>query len=185
MQSLRNQLLIAMPRLEDENFSRTVTFLCDHSEAGAMGIMINRSTTLQLGEVLEQLDIEPVDLAIAQRTVFLGGPVQTDRGFVLHDDASREWDASLRIEDDLQLTSSRDILEAIARGEGPKNSLLVLGYAGWGPGQLEAELLENSWLTAPSRRELLFDTPVEKRWEAAAQSIGIPLDRIADHSGHA
>ncbi|HHI76455.1 MAG TPA: YqgE/AlgH family protein [Gammaproteobacteria bacterium] len=183
--NLTNHLLIAMPSLADPNFSHTVTYLCEHNENGAMGIVINRPIDIKVGEVLEQMQI-PVgaDAPVAQLPVFLGGPVEEQRGFVLHSSDSR-WESTLRINDQVSVTTSRDILEAMARGEGPAHALVALGYAGWGPGQLEQEILDNSWLSAPADQAILFELPPAKRWEAAAKLLGVDLDLLSTDAGHA
>lgn len=182
--SFANQLLVALPALADPNFSRSVTLICQHDADGAMGIVLNRSSEYTLGEVLEQMQIHSRDEGLCARTVLAGGPVHPERGFVLHD-GDRTWDSSLAIADGLYVTTSRDILEAMARGEGPGRSTVALGCAGWGAGQLEYELGENSWLTAPADHELLFDTPLAQRWQDAAGRIGVDMSRMADYAGHA
>lgn len=182
--SFAEHFLIAMPAMDDPNFVRSVTLVCQHDEGGAMGLVINHPADVRFGELLGQLKLDSGDAALAERLVLDGGPVQPDRGFVLHDDP-RPWDSSLRLRNGLAVTTSRDILEAIARGEGPANWLLALGYAGWDAGQLEAEMAANSWLTVPADAGLVFDTPVEARWRAAAGRLGVDLDRLADYAGHA
>jgi putative transcriptional regulator len=181
---LANQVLIALPSLDDPNFSRTVALICQHDADGAMGLVINRPSEYTLGEVLEQMGIAAPDDALRERRVLAGGPVHPERGFVLHDGAPR-WDSSLRVADDLCVTTSRDVLEALARGEGPALATVVLGCAGWGAGQLEHELAENSWLTADSDPDLLFSLPLDARWHAAAGKIGVDMSRMIDYSGHA
>lgn len=183
--SLRNHLLIAMPRLEDPNFSRTVTFLCEHNDEGAMGLVINRSMPdLVIGDILEQMQIPTAPEADLTVPVLSGGPVQPEHGFLLHRPHGH-WDSSMVISDDLALTTSRDILEAIADGKGPTHYLVALGYAGWGPGQLEQELAENAWLSGPASETLLFNTPLEERWSAAAALLGIDLGLLSGEVGHA
>ncbi len=182
--SFANQLLIALPTLSDPNFARSVTLICQHDADGAMGIVVNRNSEYTLGDVLQQMQIESGDEALRARAVLAGGPVHPERGFVLHD-GDRAWDSSMEIAAGLYVTTSRDILEAMARGEGPARVAVALGCAGWGAGQLEYELGENSWLTVPADAELLFDTPVEQRWHDAAGRIGVDLSRMADYSGHA
>lgn len=182
--SLANQLLIALPSLADPNFSRSVALICQHDEDGAMGVVVNRPSEYTLGDVFEQMGIETGDAALSGQPVLAGGPVHPERGFVLHD-GGREWDSSLAISDGLFVTTSRDVLEAIARGEGPGQATVALGCAGWGAGQLEYELTENSWLTVPADAELLFATPLEARWQAAAGRIGVDMARMTDYSGHA
>lgn len=182
--NLTNHLLIAMPSLRDPNFSHTVTYICEHSPNGAMGIVINRPIDIRVSEVLEQIEIPSDDPGVKEAPVYLGGPVEEQRGFVLHD-SDQEWESTLRINDQISVTTSRDILEAMARGEGPAHALVALGYAGWGPGQLEQEILDNSWLSAPADRAILFELPPPHRWEAAARLIGVDLNRLSTDSGHA
>lgn len=181
---LTNHFLIAMPSLADPNFSRTVTYLCEHTAEGALGIVINRPTDIRLGELLNHLELPSPPEEVARRPVFLGGPVQRDRGFVLHRPLGR-WESSLKIADDIALTTSKDILAAIARAEGPQDYLIALGYAGWGPGQLEAELAENSWLTVPAASSILFDLPLAQRWHGAANLLGVDMTHLTDYSGRA
>ncbi len=181
---LTNQLLIAMPTLQDPNFFHGVTWLCEHNEQGAMGIMINRPLDIDMGEVLKQMKIETDLPAVRRLPIFLGGPVQTERGFVIHRPHG-DWEVTLKVTDELGVTSSRDILEAIARGEGPERSLVALGYAGWGPGQLERKLGENAWINADADDRILFDTPSMQRWEAAAALSGVDVHRLSSHFGHA
>ena len=180
---LANQLLVALPTLADPNFSRSVTLLCQHDAQGALGVMVNRPAEYTLGEVFDQMGIGSDDEALRARRVLAGGPVHPERGFVLHDGAA--FESSLEIADDLYLTTSRDVLEALAAGAGPRSATIALGCAGWGAGQLEQELAENSWLTAPAAREVLFALPLEARWQAAASRIGVDFARLADYSGHA
>ena len=182
--NLANQLLIALPALADPNFSRTVALVCQHDGQGAMGVVVNRASEYTLGQVLSQMGIGSDDEALCARIVLHGGPVHQERGFVLHDGESR-WDSSLQVAEGLCLTTSRDILEAMAAGEGPSRAVVALGCAGWGAGQLEYELGENTWLTAPMDAEVLFDLPLERRWQTAAGRIGVDLFRLADYSGHA
>ncbi len=181
---LANQLLIALPALADPHFSRSVTVICQHDDEGAMGVVVNRASEYTLGEVLEEMDIACDDADLRAQIVLAGGPVHPERGFVLHD-GDREWESSLTIADGLHVTTSRDILEAMARGEGPQHVAVALGCAGWGAGQLEQELVENSWLTVPADAELLFALPLDARWQAAAGRIGVDLVHITAYSGHA
>lgn len=182
--TLANQLLVALPAMADPNFARGVALVCQHDEEGAMGVLVNRASEYTLGEVFRQMGIACDDAALCARQVLAGGPVHPERGFVLHDDP-RAWDSSLSVADGLYLTTSRDILEAMARGDGPGSVAVALGCAGWGAGQLEDELVENSWLTVPADPELLFSLPLEARWQAAAGRIGVDLSRMADYAGHA
>lgn len=181
--SLADQLLIAMPGLEDPNFSRTVTYLCQHSEDGAMGLVINRPLEFHLNEVLEQMEIETSDPRIDRVPVYLGGPVQPERGFVLHTPVG-EWDSSIKLNDELAITTSRDILEAMAKGEGPEQYFVALGYAGWSAGQLEQEMVENAWLSGPAKQEILFELETGQRWTAAAAALGVDLTLISSVAGH-
>lgn len=183
-ENFTNQFLIAMPTLADPNFFRSVTLICDHSEQGALGIVINHPTEIELGELFDHLELEARDAATRRIPVYNGGPVQTDRGFVLHEPIG-EWDSTLPITDDLALTTSRDILAAIASGEGPDRVLVALGYAGWGAGQLEQEMAENAWLSCAADRQIIFELPPEQRWRAAARRLGIDLDLLAGDAGHA
>ena len=182
--SFANQLLIALPSLADPHFARSVTLICQHDAGGAMGVVVNRASDYTLGEILRQMEIETADPALPEQRVLAGGPVHPERGFVLHDGA-RSWDSTLVVAEGLAITTSRDILEAIARGEGPEHAMVALGCAGWGAGQLEQELAENSWLTAPAQAAVLFELPLEQRWQAAAGQIGVDLMRMAGHAGHA
>ena len=173
-----------MPAMDDPNFAQGVTLLCQHNDEGAMGLMINRPSDFTLGEVLGQMQITIEVTALADVPVLLGGPVQADRGFVLHDDP-RDWGSTLRFGNGLAISTSRDILEAMAKGEGPENALIALGYAGWSAGQLEEEIAANSWLTVEADQAILFRTPIGARWQAAAKSLGINLAQVTDYSGRA
>ena len=183
-QYLTNQFLIAMPGLEDPNFFHSVTYICEHNDEGALGLVVNRPLDMQLGEILQHVQLSQAEPEARQIQVHLGGPVQQDRGFVLHEPLG-EWDATLKVTDQIGITSSMDILQAIARNEGPERTLITLGYAGWGAGQLEQEMAENAWLSGPAHPDILFDTPDEERWKAAAASLGIDLDLLSGEAGHA
>lgn len=182
--NLTNHFLIAMPNLADPNFFHTVTYLCEHNEEGAMGLVINRPMDLQFHELLEHLELETADPELAQLPIYQGGPVQTERGFVLHSNEG-EWDASIQVTDQLVMTMSQDIIEAIALAEGPTQYLIALGYAGWGEGQLEEELANNAWLNGPADASIIFDQPAEQRWSAAAAHLGVELSRLSSDVGHA
>lgn len=182
--SLSNHFLIAMPSLSDPNFHHTTTYLCEHNEEGALGIVINRPMEMQLADILDHMEITTEIEAVATQTVYMGGPVQNDRGFVLHEPVGN-WEATLQVTDSIGLTSSRDILEAIAQGRGPQHALISLGYAGWGGGQLEEELAANAWLSGPASRKVVFETPIEQRWAAAAALIGVDLNLLSGDAGHA
>lgn len=184
MDSLRNHFLIAMPSLNDPNFSEAVTYICQHSEDGAIGIVVNRPGTITFGEICSQLDIGMTDAGHANSPVLTGGPVEPARGFVLHGDTPG-YESTISVSDEIHLTASRDILEAIAAGRGPARAILALGYAGWDAGQLEAEIAANAWLIVEARAEIIFDTPYEQRWTAAANLIGVDIHEISSYSGHA
>jgi putative transcriptional regulator len=181
---LTNQLLIAMPALGDPNFAQTVALVCDHTEHGALALILNKPLPMRMGEIFEQLDIDIGDGPLSARPVLRGGPMQTDRGFVVHP-AGGQWDSTLKVSDTIHVTTSRDILAAIARGEGPQEALVALGYAGWDGGQLEDEIRANAWLSAPAETAIIFDLPFESRWEAAARLLGVELSRISSIGGNA
>lgn len=181
---LTNHFLIAMPGLEDPNFHQTVTYICEHTANGAMGIVINRPLDVQVGEVFRHIGIEDVLDSEAEHPVYLGGPVQPDTGFIVHSPVG-QWESTLRITEDLALTTSQDILRAMARGEGPEQSMLALGYAGWGAGQLEDEMAQNAWLAGPADSSILFDLEPKQRWAAAAQRLGVDLSLLSSDVGHA
>lgn len=184
-QYLARHLLIAMPALDDPNFARGVTMICQHSESGAMGLTINRPSPLPLSEVMRQVGISRVAPEIGMRKVLVGGPVESERGFVLHN-RNGSWNSSAALGDDLAITVSSDILHAIAEGEGPSRYLVLLGYAGWSAGQLEREVRDNAWLTVkPNGLDLLFETPFEARWESATHLLGIDIGRLSGGVGHA
>lgn len=180
---LTNHFLIAMPNLTDPHFFHTVTYICMHDNDGAMGIVINRPMGVNLGTLLEHMKIEIKDQAAAQVPVFEGGPVQRERGFVIHQPVG-EWDAILSTNSTLGVTTSKDILSAIANGQGPEQVFVALGYAGWEAGQLEKELANNAWLSTPADKHILFDIPPEKRWKAAAASLGVDLTLLSSQAGH-
>ena len=181
---LTNQLLIAMPALGDPNFAQTVALVCDHTEHGALALILNKPLPMRMGEIFQQLEIEIGDGPLSARPVLRGGPMQTDRGFVIHP-AAGQWDSTLKVSGTLHVTTSRDILSAIARGEGPQEALVALGYAGWDGGQLEDEIRANAWLSAPADSAIIFDLPFESRWEAAARLLGVELSRISSIGGNA
>jgi len=181
---LTNHFLIAMPGLADPNFFHTVTYICEHSDQGAMGIVINRPMELQLSDIFEQLEIAVTSPQPSRQPVYIGGPVQGDRGFVLHDSNS-VWDSTLKVTPEISVTTSLDILEAIAAGKGPDKVLVALGYAGWGSGQLEQELAQNAWLNGPADSDIIFNRPSQERWRAAAELLGVDLDLLSGEAGHA
>lgn len=182
--NLTNHFLIAMPGMTDPSFVRTVTYLCQHNEDGALGIIVNRPSELTLADIMEQMEIDVLEPAIGQIPVYLGGPVQPERGFVLHEPAAGKWNSTLNVSESIALTTSRDILEAIGQGEGPRKILIALGYAGWGKGQLEHEIVENAWLNAPADQAILFERPVASRWKAAAELMGVDISLLTAQAGH-
>ncbi len=181
---LNNQFLIAMPNLTDTNFSHTISYLCQHNQEGALAIVINRPSGMKLGHILEQMGIDSSSQKTNDTPVFVGGPVQQERGFIIHSKDSTTWDSSISISDTTSLTSSRDILEAIAEEKGPDQYLIALGYAGWGEGQLEAEIINNAWLNTPYKEDILYKTPIEQRWGSAANEIGIDISQLTAPAGH-
>ena len=182
--SLNNQLLIAMPGMHDPNFHSTVTLICEHNDEGALGIVINRPLHLNLGGLFEQMSLDEPDIAAAKAPILSGGPVARERGFVLHN-PGLTFKNSMTISENIRLTLSQDILNALAAGKGPEKSLIALGYAGWEPGQLETEMLANTWLNIPANPEIVFDIPFSDRWVYATNSLGIDISRLSPHAGHA
>ena len=183
--SFRNQLLIAMPNLQDPNFFHSVTFVCQHNSEGALGLVINHPTPMVLGDILEQMDIAVEDEKIAEIPIFAGGPVQQERGFVLHHTSEKLWESTIPVSDTLSLTTSRDILTAIAQGKGPEKFLIALGYAGWGEEQLETEMKQNAWLSTGYDESVVFDTPIKQRWNVAAHKMGLDINLLSTQVGHA
>ena len=174
-----------MPGMADPNFSTTVTLICEHNDDGALGIIINRPLTLTLAGLFEQLDVDdPVASEESDNAVVAGGPIGTERGFVLHG-AEQSYENTLPVSGAIHLTLSRDVIDAMASGTGPEKSLVALGYAGWGEGQLEQEMLANSWLSVPATPELVFDTPFAERWDSAARTLGIDIASLPTDAGHA
>jgi putative transcriptional regulator len=182
--NLTYHFLIAMPNMADPHFARTLTFVCEHSEQGALGIVVNRPIDMTLQTLFERLSLSMRNTEIADAPIYFGGPVQTDRGFVLHTPPGN-WQSTLRVRDRIGLTTSRDILEAVSRGEGPTKMLVSLGYAGWAAGQLEHELKQNAWLTVEAKDAIIFDLPAEERLPAALELLGLDYARLADVAGHA
>jgi putative transcriptional regulator len=183
--SLANHFLIAMPGMADPSFSGTVVFLCEHSSRGALGVVINRPTDLTLQTLFERVELKFEDEPRSSEPVLYGGPVHTDRGFVLHTQADAHYDSTLRVNDSVALTMSRDVLEAVAEGDGPPKLLVTLGHAGWGEGQLEYEIGRNAWLTVPADLSVIFDTPAQQRFGAAMHLLGIDPAMLSDQAGHA
>lgn len=182
--NLTHHFLIAMPAMQEGFFAGTLTYICEHNENGALGIVVNRPITLTLGEMFDQINIPLHQPKLEKMPVYFGGPVQTERGFVLHDTPGN-WQSTLRINDKLALTTSKDILEAMGEGRGPRNVIVTLGYAGWDQGQLEHEMTENTWLTVPASEHILFDLPPEERLPAAMALLGVDYASLVENAGHA
>ena len=181
---LQQQMLIAMPAMADPNFSRSVTLLCQHNEEGAIGITINRQSSFTLGELLFQLNIPCENQKTSSLIVLEGGPVSPDHGFVLHTPVEG-FDSSIQINDEIMVTTSRDVLSAIAAGKGPDKFLVALGYAGWGDGQLEFEMRQNAWLSVTADKGILFESALAQRWEKALGKLGISISDLHGIGGHA
>jgi putative transcriptional regulator len=179
-----DHFLIAMPNMLDPNFAGTLTYICDHGEQGALGVVVNRPIELKLDALFSQIGLDLTDEGLRQKPVFYGGPVQVERGFVLHRPLG-EWGSTLSVNDRVGLTTSKDILEATARQEGPREILITLGYSGWGPGQLEDEIKQNAWLTVPADPEVIFSLPPEDRLGAAMHLLGIDRTMLSEEAGHA
>lgn len=181
--SLCDHFLIAMPNMHDTSFAQSVTYICEHNERGAMGIVINNPMPMTLHEIFAQMNLR-ASAEQGKKPIFAGGPVQSERGFVLHS-SSTQWHSTIKVSDDISLTASSDIITALADGKGPSPCLIALGYAGWGEGQLEEEIAANSWLTVPADKNIIFNTPTEQRWTIAALALGINVNLISNTAGHA
>ena len=187
---LANQFLIAMPGMADEIFSGTVVYLCDHTANGAMGLVVNRPTDVDLANVFDKVDLTLEIQPLAQKPVYFGGPVQTDRGFILHEQqAEADYSSSLKVPGGLAMTTSKDVLEAVVAGNGPERFLMTLGYAGWSGGQLEDEIARNGWLNVPASTEtmahIIFETPNEDKYEKVLALLGIDPSFLSSEAGHA
>lgn len=182
--NLTHHFLIAMPTMNDSIFSKTLTYICEHNDQGALGLVINRPTDLTLNDLLKQLGIESIKQSDNHLSILFGGPVQLDCGFILHQPVG-QWESTLSVNNKVGLTTSPDILRAIANAEGPDQVLVSLGYAGWAPGQIEYELAQNSWLTVPATTNILFDLSFEKKLPAAMALLGIDFSNLSNESGHA
>ncbi len=190
--NLTNHFLIAMPGLQDDLFARSVVYLCEHSQRGALGLVINKPCDFSLKELFDKVELPLLRDDLAQSPVFLGGPVQTERGFVLHEATFAEaaqadnpvYSSTMAIPGGLEMTTSRDVLEALSSGAGPRRLMVSLGYSAWGEGQLEAELGDNSWLTVPADARLIFDTPVPERYPQALKLLGLEAWMLASDAGH-
>lgn len=185
--NLTGHFLIAMPSLNDGFFNQSVTFICEHDESGSFGIIINQESQITLQQIIKEMDIDGDDTDCEynkEQSIFIGGPVDQGRGFILHK-TEGEWLSSLKVNKQIALTSSKDILQSIANNNGPEENIIALGYAGWAAGQLEKELASNTWLNCPADEKIIFNTPVEKRWKAAAKLIGVDLTLLSSDAGHA
>ena len=182
--NLTGHFLIAMPSLNDSFFNQAVTYICEHDEAGSFGLIINQQTDINLKQVIKEMKIESDDNYEKDQSIFIGGPVDQGRGFILHRPTGN-WSSSLIINNNVALTTSKDILQAIANNEGPEDCLVALGYAGWAAGQLEQEMADNTWLSCPADEQIIFNTPVAERWKAAAKLIGVDLSLMSNDAGHA
>ena len=181
---LENQFLIAMPRMLDPYFTNTVTYLWKHNEEGALGIVINKPLKTCVADIFAELDIVyPIEGPFRERHVLAGGPVERDKGFIIHD-AGLQWESSIKVTPEIAICTSKTILQDIAKGDGPKNYLVALGCAGWNAGQLEREITENTWLTTPANAELIFSDDYTAKAEAAAALLGIDLQKISPEAGH-
>ncbi len=184
LKNLNNCFLIAMPHIDDPNFYHSVSLICEHNEKGALGFTINRPIGILIEDIFSQMSIEFSHNQAAEKPVLSGGPVQIEQGFVIHRNVGH-WQSSLDLDENIIITTSRDILTAIAKDEGPEDNIVLLGYSGWGAGQLEKEIEKNMWLISPVDPQILFDLPYEKRWEAAAKLIGIDINNLTNKIGHA
>ncbi|HVO07095.1 MAG TPA: YqgE/AlgH family protein [Burkholderiaceae bacterium] len=184
---LTNQFLIAMPGMEGDTFAGTVVYLCEHTEKGALGLVINKPIDIKLRNLFEKVDLSLDRKDLAEQPVYFGGPVQTERGFVLHERQGEEspYTSTLAIPGGLEMTTSKDVLEAMSNGAGPRRVLVTLGYSGWRAGQLEEELGRNSWLTVNASPEIIFETPIEQRYERALSLLGIDRRMLSQEAGHA
>ena len=182
--NLTDHFLIAMPNMADPYFSRTLTYVCEHNDQGALGVVVNRPIDMTLDALFERLSLSLASGELGKTPVYFGGPVQTDRGFVLHQPVGR-WQSTLSVQDRVGLTTSKDILEAVGNGAGPYKLIVTLGYSGWAPGQLENEIKQNAWLTVAAKDAIIFDLPVEERLPAAMGLRGISLASLSDEAGHA
>ncbi len=182
--NLVNQYLLATPSIQDPLFASSLVYMCEHSTEGSMGLVINHPAEQTLEQIFEQLDIECGDIDILNLPVFIGGPVKLQQGFVLHS-PDGEWEKTMAVGPSIHLTSSRDILEAIAHGRGPTDFLTLLGFSGWAPGQLERELQENSWLTAKASHEITYNPDIDRKWQMAFDTLGFDIDSLSPTTGNA
>ncbi len=182
--NLVDKCLIATPAIKDPLFASSLIYMCEHSENGSMGLVVNHRTSQNLQDIFDQLGIDCEDESINQQPVFIGGPVQLEQGFILHTTAGG-WQKSIEVSSDIYITSSIDILQAIAQNRGPKDYLVILGFSGWASGQLESELQQNSWLTSTSSAELLFHQNSDDKWQMAFDTLGFDISKLSPVSGNA
>lgn len=182
--SFANQLLIAMPSMADPNFAHAVVYVCENQPQGSVGLIINKPSTFPMSFIFRQLNIEPMQIKLNERPILLGGPIQPERGFVIHKQAGG-WSSSLVLRENVIITTSNDIIRAMAVDAGPQDSLVTLGYTGWSEHQLETEIMNDSWLVCPFSSELLYEIPFEKRWHYAGGLLGVDMNKLSSHSGHA
>lgn len=182
--SLANNLLIAMPSLKDPNFEKTVIYLCEHREEGSVGLIINRPMRFSLSFIFEQLALDSVPIEQNNKPLMFGGPILPERGFVVHKQVGK-WRSSLFLQDEVTVTTSNDIIRALAKDQGPQDVLVTLGYSGWDAHQLEKEIMDNMWLICPCQSELLYEVPFEERWDYAGLTLGIKMNQLNVSSGHA
>lgn len=183
--TLNNQFLIATPAMKDDFFKKSVIYICEHNKDGAIGLIVNHPLQRSLQFVFDQMKIDVKIPAVSESNLMIGGPLRQEHGFVIHRDTGETWRSSLRMPDGLCVTTSHDILEAIADGTGPTDMMLLLGYAGWDAGQIEEELASNSWLTCPANNAIIFNVPSDKRWEAAGALLGVNMNFLSTDTGHA
>lgn len=180
---LKNNFLIAMPSMQGDGFSKSVTYLCQHDKYGALGLVINKQHSMKMSAIFDQLSIKALSLEVAETALFVGGPVQPERGFVLHSPVGN-WNSTLKVNEEFALTSSKDILEAIAENRGPEKWLVALGYAGWEAGQLEKEIQRNAWLHSEAEAHIIFEEPLTQRWELAGHRVGVDISLMSTDAGH-
>jgi len=182
--NLTNHFLIAMPNMVDPYFAKSLTYICEHNEQGALGLVVNRPIEMTLGALFERLSLPLASTDLGNEPVYFGGPVQTDRGFVLHEPIGK-WQSTLSVRESLGLTTSKDVLEAVGQGGGPAKILVTLGYSGWAAGQLENEIRQNAWLTVEAKNAIIFDMPPDERLPAAMQILGLDFAKLSEEAGHA
>ncbi len=182
--NLAGHFLIAMPSLNDSFFNQAVTYICEHNETGSFGIIINQKTDITMQQIAKEMGITTGAEYDKNQTIFMGGPVDQGRGFILHRPVG-SWQSSIKVNNNVALTTSKDILQAIVNNDGPEECIVALGYAGWATGQLDQEMATNSWLTCPADEQIIFDTPTEERWQASAKLIGVDLSLLSNDAGHA